>query len=69
MGRYGSSHERFCQICGKRIYAPVPTSWPWRRTDHRRESETYGRVLYFCGSECEKEYEKQNPRKTYNTMR
>ena len=64
MARYGSSHERFCQVCGKRIYAPVPTSWPWRKTEGRSR-----RVLYFCSSSCKKEYEKQNPRKTYNTMR
>ena len=45
-------HEYFCPICGRLIITRMPTTWAYRRKDHRRWSDTFGRVFLFCSYSC-----------------
>jgi len=67
--KYGASHKRTCYMCRKEINAPSTRDWPWKKTDWRKDSETKGRVLYFCTEACQKKFETDYPRKTYNRVR
>ncbi len=59
--------NRECAECGKPIILwGRPTEYNWRIKDYRKDSPTRKRVLYFCNQTCMKEFDKKNPRKTYN---
>lgn len=66
---YGSSKERECAICGKKIYLRCrPTEYTYRIKDYQKDSPTANRVLYFCSQACMKQFREEHPKKTYNRM-
>ena len=66
---YGSSKERECAVCGKTIYLRcTPQEYTFRIKDYRKGSQTANRVLYFCNQSCMKQYQKENPKKSYNRL-
>lgn len=60
--------ERFCYLCGDLILTHNPGEYAWKRRDYRRESETYGRTLWFCCRTCANKYDEAYPRKHYRRM-
>lgn len=56
--------KKTCAQCGKDFYLwCTPREYPSRK---RAQTENGDKTLYFCGDTCKRQYEKENPTRTYN---
>ena len=46
-----------CRVCGRKFYTINPSSWTYRKQDNRNH------VIWFCGWNCMRAYEKTHPPK------
>lgn len=53
--------EYHCAQCGKLFITRDVKAYAYRRRDNRVDSETNGRVLYFCSYSCMNRFENTYP--------
>ena len=51
----------YCALCGRMLITRNPSEYVFKRRDNRRESQTFGKTLYFCSNSCMTKYERTYP--------
>lgn len=58
--------DHYCAQCGKLIVSRNAREYQFKIRDWRKESDTFGKTLWFCKDGCMRKFEKDNNRKRNN---